>query len=114
MNTYERIKETRKLREMTQTELAIKCGYADKSMISRIENGKVDIFLSNLERIAKALNVDPAYLMGWTEDTRLEDLAEVCRELNEEGQEKVREYAELLASSGEYKKHNTDSMVGEA
>lgn len=114
MNTYERIRETRKLREMTQTDLAIKCGYADKSMISRIENGKVDIFLSNLERIAKALNVDPAYLMGWTEDARLEDLAEVCRELNEEGQEKVREYAELLAASGEYKKHSAHSVVEEA
>ncbi len=114
MNTYERIRETRKSKGMTQTDLALKCGYADKSMISRIENGKVDIFLSNLEKIADALKVDPAYLMGWTEDARLEDLAEIFRELNEEGQDKVKEYAELLVSSGEYKKHSTDSMVGEA
>lgn len=114
MNTYERIKKTRKDRGMTQTDLAKKCGYADKSMISRIENGKVDLFLSSLEKIADALRVDPAYLMGWTEDARLEDFGELFRELNEEGQDKVFDYTRDLILSGAYKKHDSHGLVENA
>lgn len=64
MNTYKRIKTMRKMRGMNQTELAIKCGYADKSMIARIESGQIDLSLSKLQSIARALNVNPAYLIG--------------------------------------------------
>lgn len=41
MNTYERIRTIRKDRGWTQTDLALRCGYDDKSMISRIENGRI-------------------------------------------------------------------------
>ncbi len=46
------IEEARKKRNMTQTELAIKCG-TNKSYISRIENDSSDIRLSTLMRIVK-------------------------------------------------------------
>jgi len=98
MNTYERIRKTRKDRGMTQTDLAVKCGYADKSMISRIENGKVDLFLSSLEKIADALRVDPAYLMGFTDDAMIEDIEEAFRQLNDEGKEKICDYARDLVA----------------
>ena len=40
---YERIKRLRKAIDMTQTELASLMGYSDKSMIAKIEAGKVDL-----------------------------------------------------------------------
>jgi DNA-binding XRE family transcriptional regulator len=46
------IEEARKKRNMTQAELAIKCG-TNKSYISRIENDSSDIRLSTLMRIVK-------------------------------------------------------------
>lgn len=64
MDTYDRIRTARKVLGMTQTDLAKKCGYADKSMIARVENGQVDIHLSKLKMIAKALGVSAEYLFG--------------------------------------------------
>lgn len=114
MNAYERIKKTRKEKGMTQTELAEKSGYADKSMIARIENGQIDLALSKLDSIANALNVESSYLLGFTDTAMIEDIAESFRQLNDEGKEKLRDYANLLASSEAYKKHSTVSMVEEA
>lgn len=64
MDAYERIKLIRKSRGWTQTDLAVKTGYADKSMIARIENGQVDITLSKLKIFADALGVSSEYLFG--------------------------------------------------
>ena len=114
MNAYERIKKTRKDRGMTQTDLAEKCGYADKSMIARIENGQIDLGLSKLVSIAEALHVDPAYLMGCTDDAMIEDIAEAFKLLNDEGKEKICEYAQDLVASGKYKKHDSDELVDKA
>lgn len=111
MNTYDRIKMIRKKRGMNQTELAIKSGYAEKSMIARIESGQIDLALSKLKSIARALNVDPAYLLGTNEDAMREDIVDYFNELNDEGKEKLCEYAKLLCASGEYKKHNSNEMV---
>lgn len=65
---YSNIKKTRKQRGMSQSKLAELVGYADKTMISHIENGKIDLSTSKLAEIARALNVSPAYLMGWTDN----------------------------------------------
>ena len=53
---------------MSQSRLAELVGYADKGMISRIENGKVDLPQSQIEKFATALKTTPACLMGWTVD----------------------------------------------
>jgi DNA-binding XRE family transcriptional regulator len=45
---YKNIKNRRIELGMTQTELAQKVGYADKGMISRVENGKVDLSQSQI------------------------------------------------------------------
>lgn len=58
----------RKERRMSQDELAAKCGYASKSMISRIEKGEIDLTQSKIIAIANALDTSPEYLMGWTEN----------------------------------------------
>lgn len=64
---YNNIKNRRIELNMTQTELAQKVGYADKGMISRVENGKVDLSQSQIIKFAKALDIDPGVLMGWNE-----------------------------------------------
>ena len=42
-----------------------------------------------------------------------EHLLDTYRDLNEEGQEKVSDYADDLAASGKYKKHDEPQMVEE-
>ena len=64
LKLYENIKNRRLELGMTQTQLAEKLGYADKSMIAKIEKGLVDIPLSKIMAFAEALRMDPGDLMG--------------------------------------------------
>lgn len=67
LELYENIKAYRKRLNMTQTELALKTGYTDKSAIAKIEAGKVDLSQSKILAFAKALNTTPSELMGKVE-----------------------------------------------
>ena len=53
---------------MSQDDLARAMGYKDRSMITKIESGKVDISQKKIVAFARALNTTPGYLMGWTEE----------------------------------------------
>lgn len=64
MEWYERIKELRTAKSMTQGELAQLAGYGDRSSIAKIEKGHVDIPQSKLELFASIFNVTPGYLLG--------------------------------------------------
>lgn len=64
MQLYENIKKRRNELNMTQTELAQKTGYSDKSMIAKIEKGNVDIPISKIDEFAKALHISAGDLMG--------------------------------------------------
>ena len=66
---YERIRRLRKSIDMTQTELAVLMGYSDKSMIAKIEAGKVDLTQSKIVAAAKALRTTPSYLLDGDETT---------------------------------------------
>lgn len=55
LSLYENIKKRRIELEMSQTELAKLMGYADKSMIAKIEAGKVDLTQSKIKAAAEAL-----------------------------------------------------------
>jgi len=70
---FEIIKQRRKELGLSQDELAEKMGYKDRSMIAKIESGKVDISQSKIEAFAKALDTTPAHLMGW--ETHEENIA---------------------------------------
>lgn len=59
------IKKIRKLRRMTQKDLANAIG-VDFSVISRYESGKISPPVDRLEAIAQALNVDTDMLLGTT------------------------------------------------
>ena len=67
----ERIRERRLELMWTQEELATKAGYskeAGRSSITRIEQGLVNIPAARIKRIAAALGVSEAYLLGLTDD----------------------------------------------
>ena len=70
---YENIKARRIELGLTQDELARKMGYADKSMIAKIESGKVDLAQSKILAFAKALGTTPSMLMGGDDDDPAED-----------------------------------------
>lgn len=69
MTVADRIKETRIEKDMSQLDLAKKCGYSDRTSISKVEASGNDITMKKLERIANALDVSCAYLMGWEDKT---------------------------------------------
>ena len=69
MILYDRIRELRVARKMSQDDLAKAMGYKDRSMITKIESGKVDISQKKIMAFARVLGTTPSYLMGWTDET---------------------------------------------
>ena len=67
LELYKNIKRRRLELEMTQSDLAKKLGYSDKSMIAKIEKGIVDLSQSKITAFAQALQTSEASLMGWEE-----------------------------------------------
>ena len=65
MTIYERIRQLRINNGMSQDDLARSMGYKDRSMITKIESGKVDISQKKIIAFARVLGTTPAYLMGW-------------------------------------------------
>lgn len=68
MEIFERIKARREQLGLSQTELAEKVGYSDKSSISKLEKGKATIPLERQIQLVEALNTSFAYLYGETDD----------------------------------------------
>lgn len=68
MEIGERIRKRREELGMSQDELAKKCGYASRVSISKIESDSRGLPTDKIKLIAKALRVDPAYLMGWIDE----------------------------------------------
>ena len=99
-----RIRQKRLDLNLTQEELAKRCGYTSRSSINKIELGLVDLPQSKIATIAKVLNVQPAYLMGWTDnpDRELSDkekeFAEAVRNMSDEELDKMCDYLSFLLS----------------
>ena len=72
LKLYENIKENRIAKGWSQSELARRVGYSDKSMISKIEKGVVDLSQSQIKKFADAFDVSMADLFGSVEDTLIE------------------------------------------
>ena len=68
MTIGERIKARRLELGMSQRDLANKLGYANRSSISRVEDGKTDLSRTRIMEFAAALDTTPATLMGFTDD----------------------------------------------
>ena len=96
INLYKNIKELRIQNHWTQEELAKRMGYTDRSMIAKIEAGKVDLARSKIIEFAKVFNVDPGDLMGW-------DNAEPGTESSYYLDPEAAELAEFAHKNPEYK-----------
>lgn len=66
LNLYKNIKARRIALGMSQDELAQKTGYKDRTSISKIEAGKVDLTQSKVKAFANALETTTSELMGDT------------------------------------------------
>lgn len=106
LQLYKNIKARRMELNMTQTELAKKLGYADKSMIAKIEKGNVDLPQSKIIAFAKELQVTPSELMGWEindgdignifASDYLKDEIDKAKDFNTSEKEHFKNYIELL------------------
>lgn len=117
---YKNIKRLREEKGLSQEELAKMTGYTNRSSVAKIEKGEVDLQRSKIIAFAKALNVRPGELMGWNNDPEPpapaestaslsaseSELVDKFRQLNDDGQEKLLDYAEDLAGLPRYKKDN--------
>ena len=61
---------------MSQDELAHAMGYKDRSMITKIESGKVDISQKKILAFARVLNTTTSYLMGLNDSDQSESEAD--------------------------------------
>lgn len=130
MEWFERIKMLRKQRGWSQDTLAQKAGYTDRSMISKIEKGCVDLQRSQLIKFADIFDVSPSWLLGSVEvqqykdgngvlvmsvkapeapkvpdekDEDLEELIEKYKQLDDEGKEMMHERLDSLIKHGHVK-----------
>lgn len=64
LKLYENIKTLRLANKWSQTELAGYVGYSDKSMISKIEKGVIDLSQSQIKKFAEVFHVSSSDLLG--------------------------------------------------
>lgn len=82
---------------ISQTELAIACGFPNKSTISKIENGHQDMKRDKLQLAASKLGISPlAFFYDDPEDLTIPEsnLLSSFRQLSERGKEDVINYTE--------------------
>lgn len=123
-NTATRLKEVMEERALRQSDLIAMCKplcekYGVKigrSDLSQYLSGKYVPRRNKLHVLSLALGVNPGWLMGydvdskprWMQDSDLTekecDLIYNIRFLNEEGQDRVAEYVNMLNMAGHYKK----------
>ena len=121
-----RMKELRKQHKEKQEDIASFLGVT-RGAYANIENGKRETDNAALIKLAEHFNVTVDYLLGrdikdtgvsiptsgseppLTEDEQL--LIQIYRQMNQEGQEKMLDYADDLARSGKYIKHHETPLV---
>lgn len=98
---YERVKELRKNKRMSQDNLAKKCGYTSRSSISKLEKGEFKLPSDKIVLLANALDTTPAYLMGWEDDpspkSTDEQLIELIDLLSDEQKASLIEFIKQIA-----------------
>lgn len=119
--TKDRIKEAMEIREIKQAELVEKTGI-DKGQMSSYLSGKYKPKQGNLERIAKALFVDEAWLMGFdvpmerTASTKEESpkIMQYYEKLNDIGKHEATKRVEEMTHAPQYMKEDTDYLAVKA
>ena len=116
MSLSSKLELRRRQLNMTLLEVANKVGVTE-STVQRWESGSIKTLRhERIVKLAEALDVTPSYLMGWDDEQSVNISAEqspdedrllsLYRELNEEGREKLIDYADDMVRSGKYKKNN--------
>ena len=72
MTVGEKIKRRREELGLSQEDLANKCGWTNRSSISKIETSVNGITIKKVEVLSKALDVSEAYLLGYDETDKNE------------------------------------------
>lgn len=67
MNIGQRIKSRREELNLTQMDVAKRCGYKSRSSIQKLEDCR-DLPIRMVSIMANALETTEAYLMGWEDD----------------------------------------------
>ena len=71
----ERLVQARTMRGLSQRELS-DLAKLSAAMVNKYEKGATDPGATNLIRLARVLNVDPAWLMAWDDDQASEEFVE--------------------------------------
>ena len=116
-----RIKQKRTEKNITQDDLAKNLGL-NKSTIQRYETGKIKaVKLPVIEAMARMLHVNPAWLIGKSEeetpsysvhlDSKSQELLNNYNKLNDLGQHEVRKRASELTEIPRYLKDEPESKI---
>lgn len=132
---YRRIRDARKALKMTQAEVAQRTGI-NRATLSKYETGEITPSLGQLEKLAQILNFYISEVVAPDEWAKIDSsdafsdkgpevnnliqtrvhspnlqlLSDALDHLNDEGQEKLVDYADDLVSSGKYKKQGADEV----
>jgi len=93
-----RIRKTRIERGLTQEALAKKLGLKSRSSINKIENNPYQVGLEKIKKIARALDVDPDYLVFGNEEDKKEEINRLFDRLSESQQDALLEYLRSMIS----------------
>jgi len=83
MKLYENIKNRRKELGLTQTELAHRLGYSDRSAVAHIEKGDIDLPQSKIVAFAEALSTTPGDLLGEVEKETSPKVEQIAAKLEQ-------------------------------
>lgn len=122
-NIIAKIKKRRTDLDMSYQELANKTGLS-KSTLQRYETGAIkNMPIDKLEVLAEALDISPAYLMGWEQckEIKTNNISNFTQEeilhiedirlLNEIGKKKVITYTKDLTEMSKYQKENNLTQI---
>ena len=93
-------------------------GRMNKSTVSRYENSLQEPMISTVKKVAVFFSVDPSDLLGYSVDgpaapalsPELAALSAALDQLNEEGREKLLDYAADLVAGGRYIKSGASGL----
>lgn len=114
MGMAERIKEQRKAKGYTQTELGEKLGL-QASAIAKYENGRVEnMKRSIIKKMATVLECSPTYLMGLDEKSDKDETPKIMHyynQLNSIGKQVATDRVKEMTEVPRYTKEDTDQPI---
>lgn len=107
LTLYENIKKLREEKGMSQDTLAKLTGYTDRSSITKIEKGQVDLQQSKIELFAKALGTTKKALVGWDNPMpdAIPEIMDYYNILNDIGKSEATKRVRELSYFPEYTTH---------